>query len=187
MTMNTEKYRGFTTKQMSQKRNSYFSFANERREQTQFSGFTLIELLVVIAIIGILSAVVLASLGTARQKGSDAAAKENLIGSRSQGELFFYANGNSYTNVCGPNPAPGGVKSINGQVLAAAQAEGLGVISVNSIGAINQATCNASATGWAAEVPLKAPTGGFFCVNSAGNATTTTTFSLTTAADITCG
>ena len=52
-------------------------------------GFTLIELLVVIAIIGILSAVVLASLNTARQKGTDAAIQSDLDGIRTQAEIYY--------------------------------------------------------------------------------------------------
>ncbi len=59
-------------------------------------GFTLIELLVVIAIIGILSAVVLASLNTARSKGSDAAVQSDLSTVGTEAAVYLSTNNNSY-------------------------------------------------------------------------------------------
>ncbi len=61
-------------------------------------GFTLIELLVVIAIIGILSSVVLASLNSARQKGSDAAVKTGM-GSITTQAALYYDTAQDYTNL----------------------------------------------------------------------------------------
>src|SRR3954468_11376018 len=61
-------------------------------------GFTLIELLVVIAIIGILSAVVLASLSTARSKGKDASLQESMSGMRAAAEIYYTTNNSYGTN-----------------------------------------------------------------------------------------
>jgi prepilin-type N-terminal cleavage/methylation domain-containing protein len=128
-------------------------------------GFTLIELLVVIAIIGILSAVVLASLNTARNKGSDAAVKSQMASARSQAELFYDA-GQTYAAVCADT-----------QMVAL-----LNAASTNGAGNTTSDVCNQSATAYAASAPLK--TGGNWCIDSLGTSKSIGTASLGTTATV---
>lgn len=133
-------------------------------------GFTLIELLVVIAIIGVLSAVVLASLNTARNKGTDAAIKSNLAGARAEAEIF-YDTPKSYEGAC----AVTGTNIIGDSVVAADKAyDG----SAPTYGDATAATagngqCHDSQNAWAAMTSLKA--GGYYCVDSTGAAEETST------------
>ena len=122
-------------------------------------GFTLIELLVVIAIIGILSSVVLASLNTARGKGSNAAVKANLTGMRAAAELFYDGPGvGTYTGFCASAAT----------AMAAAASAGGGVAGA----ATND--CNETSAVWAAYSLLKvtetvgAATYTTWCVDSTG-------------------
>lgn len=136
-------------------------------------GFTLIELLVVIAIIGVLSAVVLASLNTARNKGTDAAIKSNLAGARAEAEIF-YDTAKSYDGVC----ALTGTNIIGDSVSAADKAydNSAPTYADATAASAGNGQCHDSSSGWAAMVSLKdTVSGAYYCVDSTGTAEPTGT------------
>jgi prepilin-type N-terminal cleavage/methylation domain-containing protein len=120
-------------------------------------GFTLVELLVVIAIIGILAAIVVGDLGTARSKGQDAGIESDLSDAPAQAENFNQSIiPNSYSGVC--------TDSVNG-ILNMKQ----GAIQKGSISVI----CNDSPTAWAMSAELVSSTTEYWCVDSTGVSTST--------------
>ena len=129
-------------------------------------GFTLIELLVVIAIIGILAGIVLASLGSARNKGGDAAVQGDLVGIRSQAELYASNNNNSYGTLA--TTTANAAASCNAGMFTDASIRAALTAAISSGGGLVACAANATAGYWAAAAQLKSDPTQAWCVSSSG-------------------
>jgi prepilin-type N-terminal cleavage/methylation domain-containing protein len=130
-------------------------------------GFTLLELLIVIAMIGLLAAVVLASINTSRAKGSNSSIKSSMHTVFNQAEIIFTtSNPNSYGNAftLGACAQTAGTLFADNTIwsnIQKAQTQSGGT-----------ATCASTSSAWAVSVPLKAAEGSntYWCVDSLGRA-----------------
>lgn len=145
--------------------------------KNKLKGFTLIELLVVVSIIGILASVILASLSTSKNKGGDAAIKNNLLSVRAQAEIIHTGSGCYGDNnpvgetTCAPFTEGtctfATANTLFANAIVATQIQG--AVKASG-GAAANAVCSSEASGraWAVAVVLKSDTGAAWCIDSSG-------------------
>lgn len=124
------------------------------------SAFSLVELMVVIAIIGVMSAVIMTNLNSARGKTANTTIKSNLNSIRAQSLIFFDDNNFSFgatTNSC----------NALGRVFLYPPIRDT-IIANNTI--VNGTFCAGSVSAWVIRSPLKVQEGNFtwWCVDHTG-------------------
>ena len=146
-----------------------------------FTGFTLIELLVVVGVIGLLAAVILGSISSARGKGKDAKVKQSATEIRKLLE-FEYGDSSSYVNLLAAwfpdaaacNAGFNGTYAVNMRAICSSAVTTIGATSPGGgiypifIGAQSVITTRYTIMMW---LPHK---GRYYCIGSNGEVSETT-------------
>lgn len=142
-------------------------------------GFTLLEILVVVALIGIMSAIGMAALSSARNKGQDAYIKATVTNIKTQGEVFYSNNSSTYGTITGDGVSVSGLDSLcvqTGSIFASDEEGGL----KKSIYVLNEKSAEdilcSSGVEWSSDpvvsnswaMAIKLSDGNYFCADSKG-------------------